>query len=126
MVLQVCYYTRAPVILGLNQGFAGYFDDDVLSALKSSMDVEYIAEDGIMSTSDVQYVKPPPSVGSCHSNPSARPDASWNLARVSTRDELVDQDPFDLTYTYEYSSGPGSGVDIYVVDTGSFPPVRFR
>ena len=61
------------------------------------------------------------SNGPCHLD-IPRNDASWNLARVSTRTKLAKQDPFALDYQYKYNSGPGSGVDIYVVDTGlSFP-----
>jgi hypothetical protein len=52
------------VILGLNQVVVGCFDGTVLGALQSSTGVEYITEDGMMSTFDVQkqYVEPPPSV----------------------------------------------------------------
>lgn len=80
--------------------FAGSFSDDVVDTLRSNPAVEYIAEDGIMTAFDVQD------------------DASWNLARISTRDELSDQDPFALTYEYGYLPNPGNGVDIYVIDTG--------
>jgi len=83
-------------------GVAGNFDDNVISALMSNSDVEYIADDGIVSTSDVQT------------------DASWNLARVSTRAKLTNQDPFALTFKYGYNPNPGKGVDIYVVDTGIY------
>ena len=103
----------------------GKFDDNVLSALTSSLDVEYIAEDGIMSTFDVQYVRSPPPVVPRRSDISFRNDASWNLARVSTRAKLTNQDPFALNYQYEYQPGPGDGVKIYVVDTGLFSLARF-
>ncbi|KAF9651864.1 serine protease [Thelephora ganbajun] len=83
-------------------GFAGKFSDNVIEVLESSIEVEYIAEDGIMTTSDVQN------------------DAPWGLARVSTRKKLAKQDPFALDYQYQYLSNPGVGVDIYVVDTGIF------
>lgn len=49
---------------------------------------------------------------------SFRNNAPWGLARISTREKLANQDPFALTYQYQYDSQPGSGVDIYVVDTG--------
>jgi hypothetical protein len=49
---------------------------------------------------------------------SFRDNAPWGLARISTRAKLANQDPFALTYKYEFDSEPGCGVDIYVVDTG--------
>lgn len=112
---------RARVILGPNQVAVGEFDQNAIDTLRSSPDVEYIAEDGIMSTFGTQYVEPPMSNKSPCSNTSVRTDAPWNLARISTPDQLADQNPSDLDFTYNYEgSEPGSGVDIYVVDTGLF------
>lgn len=71
-----------------------------------------------MSTFEVQYVELSPFAGPYHSSASVRTDASWNLARVSSRDKLANQDPVALTYKYGYRPDPGNGVDIYVVDTG--------
>ncbi|KAF9787119.1 serine protease [Thelephora terrestris] len=82
------------------RGFAGTLDRSTADALSSRPEVEYVEEDVTMSTFEAQT------------------DASWNLARVSTRDKLANQDPFALTYQYNYIPKPGSGVDIYVVDTG--------
>ena len=74
-----------------------------------------------MSAFGTQYVELLVFVEPVRSNTSVRTDASWNLARISTRNKLTDQNPFDSNFTYSYSgSSPGSGVDIYVVDTGSF------
>lgn len=42
----------------------GNFGDNVIEALKSSIDVEYIAEDGIMKTFVDQYVELLSSLGS--------------------------------------------------------------
>ncbi|KAF9787161.1 serine protease [Thelephora terrestris] len=81
-------------------GFAANLDEDAVNALLLSPNVEYVAENGIMAAFDVQT------------------DASWNLARVSTRAKLSNQDPFALTYEYKYNCDPGEGIDIYVVDTG--------
>jgi len=118
----------ASVAFGPNQIAVGNFDGNVIEVLKSSIDVEYIAEDGIMTAFDVQYVEPSPSVRSFYSNRDARNDAPWNLARVSTRTELAERNPFSLDYEYQYLPDPGRGVNIYVVDTGSFDffPVRFH
>ena len=64
--------------------------------------------------------EPWPPSGFRYSNSHARNDAPWNLARVSTRTGLAKQDPFALDYVYRHLANPGSGVDIYVVDTGLF------
>ena len=45
-----CFFEMA----GPNYAFLGNFGDDVIKALTSSLDVEYIAEDGVMSAFDVQ------------------------------------------------------------------------
>ena len=45
------------VVLVLNHVVVGNFGDNIIEVLKSSIDVEYIAEDGIMTTFDVQYVQ---------------------------------------------------------------------
>jgi len=120
MVSQVRHLPYACVVLGPNQIVVGNFGDNILEVLKSSIDVEYIAEDGIMTTFDVQYVEVGSSVEPFYSNPNARNDAPWNLARLNTRAKLAEQDPFSLDYVYQYLPDPGRGVDIYVVDTGLF------
>jgi len=109
-----------PVMLGPKGITVGNFRDDAIEVLRSSIDVEYIAEDGIVKTFVDQYVEPWSSLRPCCSNSYARNDAPWNLARVSTRTRLVKQDPFALDYSYRYLANPGIGVDIYVVDTGLF------
>lgn len=112
-------------VLGPNYIVAGNFDDSVIEVLKANTDVEYIAEDGIVQTFVDQYVELLSPVGTRYSNPHARNGAPWNLARVSTRSWPANQDPFSSNYTYSYLPSPGSGVDIYVVDTGLFF-VHFR
>ena len=103
---------------------AGSLNDDAVNTLTSNPDVEYVVEDGIMSAFDIQYVEPPSSVGLYRLSMSTRTDASWNLARMSTRDTLSNQDPFALNYQYKYLPEPGNGIDIYAVDTGAFFLVR--
>jgi cerevisin len=116
------FHPRACVMFGPNQIVIGNFGDNIIDVLKSSTDVEYIAEDGIMTAFDVQYVGLWSSVRLWYSNLHVRNDAPWNLARISTRTRLTNQDPFALNYAYQYLPNPGSGVDIYVVDTGLFFP----
>jgi hypothetical protein len=59
--------------------------------------------------------------GGARLKPIHRRNAPWNLARVSSRYKLGNQNPNDLNYEYDYAPEPGKDVDIYVVDTGSFP-----
>lgn len=108
------------VVLGFNQVVAGNFGDSIIQVLRSSTDVEYIAEDGIMTAFDIQYVELWSSLRLCYLNQHLRNDAPWNLARISTRAKLAKEDPFALDYEYKYLPEPGRGVDIYVVDTGLF------
>ncbi|KAI0669858.1 serine protease [Trametes maxima] len=85
-------------------GFAGTLEDDALNALRASPDVEYIAEDGIF-----------------HINAAVtQTNAPWGLQRISQAAKLSSQNTGSLTYTYTYDSSAGSGVDIYIVDTGIF------
>ena len=116
------FLPRACVILGPNQIVIGNFGDNIVEVLKSSIDVEYIAEDGIMTTYDVQYVGLWSSNRLCCLNLHVRNDAPWNLARISTRTRLTNQDPSALDYVHQYLPDPGRGVDIYVVDTGLLFP----
>ncbi|KAF5316468.1 hypothetical protein D9619_006592 [Psilocybe cf. subviscida] len=86
---------------GIN-GFAGSIDTAVLDALRDSDDVEFIEEDGIMHTFVTQT------------------NAPWGLQRISQDAKLSSTSVSALTYTYTYDSTAGSGVDIYVVDTGIY------
>ncbi|XP_071490696.1 extracellular serine proteinase-like [Diadema antillarum] len=70
-------------------GFAAELTNDVVTYLRSSGLVEYIEEDGIVRASTV---------------------ASWGLDRV-------DQVSLPLDDVF-YPMGDGSGVDVYVIDTG--------
>jgi hypothetical protein len=49
---------------------------------------------------------------------SHRIDAPWGLARLSSKQKLVDQDAFALNKTYNYDDRAGKDVDIYILDTG--------
>ena len=111
----------ARVVFAPDQVLIGNFDDTVIEVLKSTVDVEYIAEDGIVKTLVDQYVEPRVSDSRILLlKPACRKNAPWNLARVNTRARLTNQDPLALDYVYSYLENPGHGVDIYVVDTGSF------
>ncbi|KAJ3483606.1 hypothetical protein NLI96_g6203 [Meripilus lineatus] len=84
-------------------GFAGKFSSNTLNMLRSSPDVESIAEDGIMSIQTTQT------------------NAPWGLARLSTNARLTNQNTGALTFTYNFGAAAGSGVDIYIVGQLSGP-----
>ena len=44
---------------GPNHLVVGDFDQDAVNTFRSSPDVEYVAQNGIMSAFDTQYVRPP-------------------------------------------------------------------
>ncbi|KAF8662094.1 hypothetical protein AX16_001204 [Volvariella volvacea WC 439] len=86
-------------------GFAAHLDEASLNALRASSDVEYIAEDGIVSINTVV----------------TQTNAPWGLQRISQDAKLTNQDPTVLTFTYTYNDvGNASGADVYVVDTGVY------
>lgn len=117
MLSKVCQ--SAHVIVAPNRVIIGNFDQSAIDAFRSNPNVEYVSENGIMSAFDTQYVESSSSIKSLRSNTSVRNNAPWNLARISTRDKLVKQNPFALDFQYNYKgSTPGKDVDIYVVDTG--------
>jgi len=86
----------------LIHGFAGELSTAALNTLRASPDVESISEDGIATIVNTQT------------------DATWGLGRISQPATLTTQDASLLTYTYTYDASAGSGVDIYVIDTGIY------
>ncbi|KAG5634525.1 hypothetical protein H0H81_001652 [Sphagnurus paluster] len=83
-------------------GFASELSAEALQALRANPNVEYIAEDGIMHTTEVV----------------TQTNAPWGLSRLSAASRLASQDTNALTYSYSHDSSAGAGVDVYVVDTG--------
>ncbi|KAF9045110.1 serine protease [Panaeolus papilionaceus] len=83
-------------------GFAVELDEAALNELRTSKDVELITEDGIMEAFATQT------------------NAPWGLQRISQRAKLSSTSTTALTYTYNYDDSAGSGVDIYIVDTGIY------
>jgi len=86
----------------LLHGFAGKFPEQALNRLRASPDVESISEDGIMHTMVTQT------------------NAPWGLGRLVSSSRLTNTDVAALTFTYTYDASAGSGVDVFVVDTGVF------
>jgi cerevisin len=84
-------------------GFSGMLGQEALAALRINKDVEYIAED---AKSWVTAIK-------------TQTDAPWSLDRLSHKDRLnATADANSLGYEYKFDDKAGTGVDIYIIDTG--------
>lgn len=87
-------------------GYSGHFDESIIEKVRRHPDVEYIEKDSVVHT----LVGSEKSLGQTQSN------APWGLARISHRDSLS----FSNFNKYFYSADGGEGVDVYVIDTGTF------
>ncbi|TFK67353.1 peptidase 1 [Pluteus cervinus] len=82
--------------------FAAVLSEEALNELRGSEDVEYIAEDGIMSIF------------------ASQTNAPWGLGRIVQPGRLTGS-AGSLSFTYSWDDPPaGQGVDVYVVDTGIY------
>ncbi|KAJ3508844.1 hypothetical protein NLJ89_g5537 [Agrocybe chaxingu] len=81
-------------------GFAAQLDDATLNELRASDDVESITEDGVVHAFVTQT------------------NAPWGLARLSSTARLTSTATGSLTFSYTYDAAAGSGVDIFILDTG--------
>ncbi|KFZ01232.1 hypothetical protein V500_00851 [Pseudogymnoascus sp. VKM F-4518 (FW-2643)] len=86
-------------------GYSGHFDESIIEKVRRHPDVEYVEKDAI-----VHALAGDKSHGETESN------APWGLARISHRDSLS----FSNFNKYFYSAEGGEGVDVYVIDTGTF------
>lgn len=94
------YVTHPEWDARLLNGFAGVFNAEQLNALRASEHVESIQEDGIYRIQGSQS------------------NAAWGLGRLVSTSALGGND-LNLNFTYRWNdAGKGTGVDIYVVDTG--------
>ncbi|KAG5637821.1 hypothetical protein H0H81_003092 [Sphagnurus paluster] len=84
-------------------GFSGPLDDVAITILRTSPLVEYIVEDGFMNAFGTQ----------------TQNNAPWGLARLSQSSRLTSQNTNSLSFSYTYDDSAGSGVDIYILDTGA-------
>ncbi|KAF9531518.1 serine protease [Crepidotus variabilis] len=90
----------APIINGLS----GALSEEHLDSLRSSPEVEYIAEDGLMHINS--WV--------------TQTNAPWGVGRLSSPSKLGLNDISNLGFNYTFDETAGNGVDIYVVDTGVY------
>ncbi|KAG6895372.1 hypothetical protein C0995_012809, partial [Termitomyces sp. Mi166 len=82
---------------------AGTFTDKKIETLKANSDVEEIYEDII--------ARPATVTQTC---------ATWGLARLNSKQKLMNQNPRSRTFKYTYDENAGRGVDVYVIDTGVY------
>ena len=90
------YFLISPILISYSIT-QGHLSADALNTLRTSSDVEAIAEDGIMHTMATQT------------------DAPWGLQRISSVPKIASTDTSALTYTYTYDESAGTGVDVYIV-----------
>lgn len=97
----------------------GKFNESALNLLRSSSDVDYIQEDGIVSIKSIvnQYAL---LVGRWFiTEYFLRTDAPWGIASLSWHTKLSTQNPAYLNFTYTYNAAAGDGVDVYVIGKSS-------
>lgn len=83
------------------RGFAASMKSHCIDALNAMSDVSHVEKSSLVSS----FI--------------TREDTVWGLQRISSGAPLTGGDPRAMTYTYAYEDPAlGSGVDIYVVDTG--------
>lgn len=87
--------------LGGLYGYHGTFDNDTLSEIRNSDEVDYIEEDKIIVAYDMMVQQHPPS---------------WGLSRISERRS-------GQRNAYTFSKTAGEGVNVYVLDTGMYIPI---
>ncbi|KAG8936603.1 subtilisin-like serine protease [Tulasnella sp. 418] len=81
--------------------FSGKFSPQALEEIMTLKTVEYIAEDAMVYAYDEQR------------------NAPWGLQRSSRKGPLPrGSNPNVLNYNYKYPTNPGTGVNVYVLDTG--------
>jgi len=80
------------------KGYSGMFTGGVIERIREMPEVDYIEQDQIVRTMEIETQK----------------SAPWGLARISHRSKLG----FGTFTKYVYDNDGGAGVDVYVVDTG--------
>ncbi|KAI0753438.1 peptidase S8/S53 domain-containing protein [Daedaleopsis nitida] len=91
------------------KGYAGRFSSGTVDQIRTMPEVEYIEHDQVVRTLEVERY------GEFETQKHATQNgAPWGLARVSHRSKLT----FSTFTKYEYDADGGSGVDVYVIDTG--------
>lgn len=90
-------------INGAVLGYSGHFDPETVDEIRRHPDVAHIELDSVVS-----ILESP--------EPVTQENCPWGLARISHRKKLS----FDTFSEYLYAESAGEGVDVYVIDTGTF------
>ena len=85
------------------KAFAGVFSPAALEVLQRNPDVELIEEDAVGGIDTIVQ----------------QTNAPWGVQRISSCTKINSNASTALSYTYTYDELAGTGVDIYVVDTGT-------
>lgn len=112
---------------GVMQGYAGSFTPDVLAYIRAHPEVEYVEQDSVVTTQEMQddgrnvwehgyEPKTHAAISSDDgiSTKQVETMAPWGLVRVSHREGVS----FKNFGQYLYNSHGGEGVTAYVIDTG--------
>ncbi|KAH6897970.1 serine protease [Coprinopsis sp. MPI-PUGE-AT-0042] len=86
----------------LINGFSAALDDETLNVLRASDEVEALSEDGLVHTMAT----------------ISQTDAPWGLQRITQAKRLSNSVATSLNFNYTYDESAGTGVDIYIADTG--------
>lgn len=87
-------------IAGSLLGYSGHFDEEVIEQVRRHPDVEFVEKDSEVHTMEDHEIET---------------NAPWGLARISHRDSLS----FGTFNKYLYTANGGTGVDAYIIDTGT-------
>lgn len=83
-------------------GFSGGFSDAAARVFREHEDVAYVERDVPASITAM----------------TTQNNAPWGLQRISQRAAIQNGDPTKTNFIYNYDDSAGSGVDIYILDTG--------
>ncbi|GBE80855.1 Subtilisin-like protease [Sparassis crispa] len=89
------------------KGYAGKFSEGAVQRIRQMPEVDFVEADQIVRTLDIDVDAHVDAV-------ETQKSAPWGLARISHRAKLT----FGTFSKYLFSKEGGSGVDVYVIDTG--------
>lgn len=109
---------------GVMQGYSGSFTPDVLAYIRAHPEVEYVEQDSIVTTQEMEddgrnvwQEDYPPSIKASSNDMSTQQIerlSPWGLVRISHREGVS----FKNFGQYLYNVHGGEGVTAYVIDTG--------
>ncbi|KAG6872698.1 hypothetical protein C0995_007492 [Termitomyces sp. Mi166 len=95
---------------------AGKFTDQCIQELRANPDVEGIYEDGIGHLNSApEWPKP-----AIHKYINIRTNATWGLARMSSKAKLKFTNTTSTDFKFYYDPRAGQASDIYIIDSGVY------